>query len=123
MTISQIRTITAFVDDQDRAARFYTDVLGFTVRADFTMGDNRWLEVGPGDTGAAIVLHKPFPGASSGTLSGVILDSDDLDGAVARLRASGAHVDGPADMPWGRQATFADPDGNSYVLTAANGAR
>ncbi|GAB4584889.1 VOC family protein [Nocardia sp. IFM 10818] len=119
MTISQIQTITAFVDDQDRAKRFYTEVLGFAVRSDRTMGDNRWLEVAPGDSGTAIVLHKPFPGASAGTLGGVILASADLDGTVARLRADGAQVDGPADMPWGRQATFADPDGNSYVLVAA----
>lgn len=119
MTISQIRTITAFVEDQDRAKRFYTEVLGFTVRGDQVMGSNRWLEVAPGDSGTAIVLHKPFPGASAGTLAGVILDSDDLDGAVARLREAGTQVEGPNEMPWGRQATFADPDGNSFVLSSA----
>ncbi|MEU2032293.1 VOC family protein [Nocardia amamiensis] len=119
MTISQIRTITAFVEDQDRAKRFYTEVLGFTVRGDRVMGPNRWLEVAPGESGTAIVLHKPFPGASSGTLAGVILHSDDLDGVVARLREAGAQVDGPSEMPWGRQATFADPDGNSFVLSSA----
>ncbi|CAM4291887.1 glyoxalase superfamily protein [Nocardia ninae] len=118
MTITQINTITAFVADQDKAKEFYTTVLGFTVRGDQTMGDNRWLEVAPSEAGTAIVLHKPFPGASPGTLSGVILGSDDVDAAAARLREAGAQVDGPHELPWGRQATFADPDGNSFVLQA-----
>ncbi|PXX59269.1 putative enzyme related to lactoylglutathione lyase [Nocardia tenerifensis] len=119
MTITQINTITAFVSDQDRAKEFYATVLGFAVRGDQVMGENRWLEVAPGDAGTSIVLHKPFPGATPGTLSGVILGSDDVDDAVARLREAGAQVDGPIDQPWGRQATFVDPDGNSFVLQAS----
>ncbi|MFC9439755.1 VOC family protein [Nocardia sp. NPDC057030] len=118
MTINQINTITAFVSDQDRAKEFYGSVLGFAVRADRVVGDNRWLEVAPGAAGTSIVLHRPFPGASAGGLAGVILGSDDVDGAVARLRAAGAEVDGPNELPWGRQATFTDPDGNSFVLQA-----
>lgn len=118
MSISQIRTITAFVDDQDRAKEFYVNLLGFTVRTDLKMGDNRWLEVAPGDSGTAIVLHRPFPGATAGTLGGVILDSADLDVDAQKLRDAGVAVDGPNDMPWGRQATFTDPDGNSFVLSA-----
>ncbi|MCM6774284.1 VOC family protein [Nocardia sp. CDC159] len=123
MTISQIGKITAFVSDQDRAKKFYTEVLGFAVRADDVVGDNRWLEVAPGPGGASIILHTPFPGASPGTLSGVMFDSPDIDATVARLREAGADVDGPNELPWGRQATFADPDGNSYVLAATDSAR
>ncbi|MFD4369932.1 VOC family protein [Rhodococcus sp. NPDC058521] len=118
MSISQIRTITAFVDDQDRAKDFYVDVLGFAVRSDLKMGDNRWLEVAPGDSGTAIVLHRPFPGTTAGTLSGVILDSADLEADAKKLREAGVTVDGPDEMPWGKQATFADPDGNNFVLSA-----
>ncbi|MFI6042809.1 VOC family protein [Nocardia sp. NPDC051321] len=118
MTITQINTITAFVADQDKAKEFYATVLGFAVRTDRLMGDNRWLEVAPAETGTSIVLHKPFPGTSPGTLSGVILGSDDVDAAAARLRDAGAQVDGPNELPWGRQATFVDPDGNSFVLQA-----
>ncbi|QIS13778.1 VOC family protein [Nocardia arthritidis] len=122
MTISQIGKITAFVSDQDRAKEFYTGVLGMTVRADNTFGDNRWLEVGAGETGTGIILHKPFPGASAGNLAGVIVNSPDIDAVVEKLRAAGADVDGPTDEQWGRQASFSDPDGNSYVLVA-DGAR
>jgi len=34
-----------YVDDQDKALRFYTDVLGFVKKADFTQGPFRWLTV------------------------------------------------------------------------------
>ncbi|MFI9510328.1 VOC family protein [Nocardia sp. NPDC052566] len=118
MMISQIGKITAFVADQDRAKAFYVDVLGFAVRADNVWGDNRWLEVGPGEAGTAIILHAPFPGASAGNLAGVMVNSPDIDKVVARLRDAGAVVDGPTDEQWGRQATFSDPDGNSFVLVA-----
>lgn len=119
MSLTQIQTLTMFVDDQERAREFYADVLGFEVRTDLAMGDNRWLEVAPPGAATAIVLHRPFPGATAGTSAGTILASSDLDADVERLRAAGVSVDGPNEMPWGRQATFADPDGNGYVLSAA----
>ena len=119
MTATQIRNITFFVDDQDRALAFYTGTLGLVVRTDRTTEDNRWLEVGPGDGGTAIVLHRAFPGSAAGTTSGVIIESTDLDADADAVRAAGGTVDGPTDMPWGRQAVVADPDGNSFVLTAA----
>lgn len=119
MTISRIRTVTVLVADQDRAKDFYVDTLGFQPRADRVVGDNRWLEVAPADGGAAFVLLRPFPGMSPGTARGIILDSDDLDADCSRLRDAGVDVDGPRDLPWGRQAVFSDPDGNSFVLSAA----
>lgn len=120
MNISQIRTITVFVSDQDKAKSFYVDVLGFTVRTDLQAGPNRWLEVAPAESGTAIVLHQPFPGASAGSSSGVILSTADLDADVASIRAAGGSVDGPEDLPWGRQATVKDPDGNAFVLSTAS---
>ena len=41
----KIKLTSVFVDDQDKALRFYTDVLGFTKKADFTNGAFRWLTV------------------------------------------------------------------------------
>lgn len=37
--------MTVYVDDQERALRFYTDVLGFVTKTDFSQGDYRWLTV------------------------------------------------------------------------------
>lgn len=115
MAINAVKTVTVFVSDQDRARDFYVDALGLEVKADQTFGENRWLEIGA-PTGTTLVLHKPFPGMSAGSGQGTLFASSDLDGDVARLQEVGVVVDGPNEMPWGRQATFSDPDGNGYVL-------
>ncbi|MCP9967151.1 hypothetical protein LUX57_20210 [Actinomadura madurae] len=54
----------------------------------------------------------------AGSVQGLILETSDLDADCARLRSAGVDVDGPQDLPWGRQATLTDPDGNGIVLAA-----
>ena len=46
----QIGVCSIFVDDQEHAARFYTDVLGFVTKTDIPMGDFSWLTVVSPDT-------------------------------------------------------------------------
>ena len=41
----KIKLTSIYVDDQEKALRFYTDVLGFVKKADFTQGPYRWLTV------------------------------------------------------------------------------
>ncbi len=41
----KIKLTSVYVDDQEKALRFYTDVLGFVKKADFTNGPYRWLTV------------------------------------------------------------------------------
>ena len=41
----KIKLMKVYVDDQERALRFYTDVLGFMVTADYSQGGFRWLTV------------------------------------------------------------------------------
>ena len=41
----KIKLTSVHVDDQERALRFYTEVLGFVKKADFTQGSYRWLTV------------------------------------------------------------------------------
>lgn len=41
----KIKLTSIHVDDQERALRFYTDVLGFVKKADFSQGPFRWLTV------------------------------------------------------------------------------
>ena len=45
----KIKLTSVYVDDQDKALRFYTDVLGFTKKADFRNGPFRWLTVASPD--------------------------------------------------------------------------
>jgi predicted enzyme related to lactoylglutathione lyase len=41
----KIKLTSIYVDDQEKALGFYTDILGFTKKADFTNGPFRWLTV------------------------------------------------------------------------------
>src|SRR3954471_5839989 len=41
----KIKLTRIYVDDQEKALRFYTDVLGFVKKADFSQGSFRWLTV------------------------------------------------------------------------------
>ena len=41
----KIKLTSVFVDDQDKALRFYTEVLGFSKKTDFSQGPFRWLTV------------------------------------------------------------------------------
>lgn len=115
MAIDNIQSLTLLVTDQERALAFYAGVLGFAVKSDQPFEDSRWLEVWTGD-GTSIVLHLPFPGTAAGGTEGTVLGARDIDGTVAALREAGVTVDGPEPVPWGQQATFADPDGNGFVL-------
>ena len=118
--IRHISSVTCFVDDQDRAKRFYVEVLGMTERLDTAMGPARWVEVTPPGAQTGVALLRPFPGTSPGSTAGVVLVSADLDGDVDHLREHGVEVSDPQDLPWGRQATFTDPDGNGFVLMAGD---
>lgn len=56
----KIKWTTVYVNDQEKALRFYTDVLGFKKKADFSQGPYRWLTVvSPEDTdGTEIILES-----------------------------------------------------------------
>src|ERR1035438_2195357 len=41
----KIKLTSVYVDDQDKALRFYTEVLGFAKKTDFSNGPFRWLTV------------------------------------------------------------------------------
>jgi catechol 2,3-dioxygenase-like lactoylglutathione lyase family enzyme len=115
MAIDSIQSLTLLVSDQASALSFYTDVLGLAVKADRPFGDARWIEVWAG-AGTSIILHPPFAGTAAGATEGTVLGTNDITATVAALRDAGVPVDGPDDVPWGKQATFADPDGNGFVL-------
>ena len=115
--------------DPEASLAFYRDALGFEVRNDVGYGGMRWITVGPVDQpGTSIVLEPPAadPGVTDdereiiasmmakGTYAGILLATSDLDGAFARLAASGAEVvQEPMDQSYGvRDCAFRDPAGN-----------
>jgi predicted enzyme related to lactoylglutathione lyase len=116
-------------EDPDASLAFYRDTLDFEVRNDVGYGGMRWITVGPADQpDTSIVLYPPAadPGVTDderrtiaemmakGSYRLIILATADLDGAFARLQASGAEVvQEPIDQPYRvRDCAFRDPAGN-----------
>jgi catechol 2,3-dioxygenase-like lactoylglutathione lyase family enzyme len=120
MTITHVQLVSLPVTDHDRARRFYTDVLGFDLVHDLSMGPGeRWVQVRPSGAQTSITLVTWFDSMRAGTLRGLVLETDDLDRDVEELGRRGVPFDGDIRKePWGRFATFTDPDGNSITLQA-----
>ncbi|MCX5284718.1 VOC family protein [Streptomyces sp. NBC_00198] len=117
MNITHASFVTLPVTDQDRALRFYRDVLGFEVTADLEMPPGRWLQVAPAGAQTVFTLSGPgMGGFTPGGSRGIMLVTTDVDADCARLVAAGVAVEGPDDLPWGRMASFRDPDGNGLML-------
>jgi catechol 2,3-dioxygenase-like lactoylglutathione lyase family enzyme len=118
MAITHLQLISLPVADQDRSRDFYVDVLGFDLVRDNPMGpDQRWVQVAPKGAKTSVTLVTWFPTMPPGSVKGTVLETDDLDGDVATLTASGVHIEGGIQaQPWGRFVTFDDPDGNGIVL-------
>jgi catechol 2,3-dioxygenase-like lactoylglutathione lyase family enzyme len=119
MAVTRIRVVSVPVSDQDRSLNFYVGVLGFELVSDTFMGDMRWMQVAPRGSECSLTLVTWFPTMPAGSLKGLVIESDDLDGDVEAIRTKGVVVEGVQDAPWGRFATFDDPDGNGIVLRDA----
>lgn len=124
----KIKLSTVFVDDQEKALRFYTDVLGFTKKADFTNGPYRWLTVAspeePDGTELQLALNDN-PAAKSYQQAmfeqgerAAMFYSDDVNGDCERLKAGGAEFTMPAtDIGWATIAVLNDTCGNLIQIT------
>jgi catechol 2,3-dioxygenase-like lactoylglutathione lyase family enzyme len=124
-TITNLGVAMFAVADQDAAIAFYTEKLGFELRADVRFGERdamRWVEVAPPGSTARLALNPPMGGAPGGAAIGV--ETADVRGEHARLRGIGG-IDlapEPQDMGPGVPLMFsvADPDGNHvWVVEAA----
>ena len=105
------------VKDAAEAARWWNEKLGFAVHT-VGNGGHAVMVAPPGDR---FVLHlcEGFEAVQPGN-SGIAFVTDDLEGMVTRMTASG--VDFPEPMrkeSWGGMAKFLDPDGNIYWLMGA----
>ena len=118
MSIDAIKVVSVPVSDQEAAKRFYSEALGFEVVRDAPFGpDSRWIELAPVQGSASITLVTWFEAAPPGSLQGIVLASSDVDADHAGLSARSVEFAGPVqEAPWGRYATFRDPDGNGWVL-------
>lgn len=124
-----------WVHNQDEAFVFYTQTLGWEVRADVAMEEwgFRWLVVGPADQENVGLVLMPFPklpmldADSSEQLAELIakgaggtlfLETDDCQASYDELSACGVVFnDPPTPQPYGIDTSFRDPSGNNIRLT------
>jgi predicted enzyme related to lactoylglutathione lyase len=96
----KIKLTSIYVDNLDKALRFYTDVLGFVKKADFTQGPYRWLTVGsaeePEGTQLQLALNDNPAAAAYQQAKfqqgqpAVMFYTDDVKGDYERIKARGA---------------------------------
>jgi len=108
---------TIFVADMDRAARFYTEVLGLSIQ--FRAG-NEFCMIDAG-AGSTIGLHppgqhSPRPGTSGSIQVGLNV-TESIEQVVSTLRSRGVNFHGPVINDTAvKLAFFNDPDGNDLYL-------
>ena len=124
----KIKLTSVYVDDQNKALRFYTEVLGFVKKADFSQGPYRWLTVGspeePDGTQLQLALNNnPAAIAYQQALfqqnqPAAMFFTDDIKGDYERIKAGGAEFTMPPTAVTGSTiAMLKDTCGNLIQLT------
>ena len=124
----KIKLTTVHVDNLDNALTFYTDVLGFQKKADFSKGSFRWLTVAsPEDangTELQLALNdNPAAKAYQQALfqqnqPAIMFFTDDIKSDYERIKAGGAEFTmPPTDVPGSTIAILKDTCGNLLQLT------
>jgi len=123
----KIKHAAVFVDDQDRALRFYTEVLGFAKKDDVTRGPYRWLTVtAPADPDGTELQLASADGAAKAYQQALFAQSqpaamfytDDVKGDYERIKARGGEFTmPPTDVTFATIAMVKDTCGNIIQLT------
>ena len=116
---TKIRVISIPVIDQQVALEFYRDVLGARVEVDMPFdqeGKQRWISMVLPGVETRITLVTWFPQMPPGSLQGIVLATNDISAAHSELKMRGLRISDIKNQPYGRECTFADPDGNGWVL-------
>lgn len=124
----KIKLITVYVDDQEKALSFYTEVLGFVKKADFSQGPFRWLTVASPEDPDGIELQlalnsNPVAKTYQQALfqqsqPAAMFFSDDLQADYGRMKARGAEFTmPPKDVTASKIAMVNDTCGNLIQVT------
>ena len=119
----KINLTSVLVDDQDKALRFYTDLLGFVKKADIPLGEARWLTVvSPDDPDGTELLLEPDGHPAVGPFKRALVEDGipftsfavgDVHAEFERLRALGVRfTQDPVEMGPVTTAVFDDTCGN-----------
>jgi catechol 2,3-dioxygenase-like lactoylglutathione lyase family enzyme len=125
----RIHLTSVFVDDQDTALAFYTEILGFEKKTEIPLGEARWLTVvSPGDPdGTELVLEPSTHPAVAPFKEALVADGipftsfavDDVITEFERLQGLGVRfVQEPVEMGPVTTAVFDDTCGNLLQIAA-----
>jgi predicted enzyme related to lactoylglutathione lyase len=124
----KIKLTSIYVDDQDKALHFYTEVLGFAKKADFSQGPFRWLTVGSPEEADGTELqlalnNNPAAKAYQEAIfqqgqPAAMFFTDDVKGDYERIKARGGEFTmPPTDVPGSTIAMLNDTCGNRIQIT------
>ena len=125
----KIKLTSVFVDDQEKALRFYTHVLGFVKKSDFSNGPYRWLTVAsaeePNGTELQLALMNDDAAARAYQQArlaqnqpAAMFFTDDLLADYERMKARGAEFTmPPTDVTASKIAMVKDTCGNLLQIT------
>ena len=124
----KIKLTSVYVDDQEKALRFYTDVLGFVKKSDFSNGPYRWLTVAsaeePDGTELQLALNNNPPARIyqdaifQQNQPAANFITENVQGDYERMKALGAQfTKPPTDVTASKIAMVNDTCGNLIQLT------
>ena len=124
----KIKLTSVHVDDQEKALAFYTDVLGFVTKADFSNGDYRWLTVvSPEEPEGTELLLEPNGNPAAKAYQQALFEqkipaamffTDDVQADYERIVAAGGDFTmPPTDVTASIIAQLDDTCGNLIQLT------
>jgi predicted enzyme related to lactoylglutathione lyase len=123
----KIKLTSVYVDDQEKALRFYTEVLGFAKKSDFSNGPYRWLTVAsaeePDGTELQLTLNNN-PAAKvyqqalfQQSQPAAMFFTDDVQGDYERMKSRAEFTMPPTDVTASKIAVLNDTCGNLIQLT------
>jgi predicted enzyme related to lactoylglutathione lyase len=124
----KIKVTTLYVDDQEKALRFYTDVLGFTKKNDFSQGPYRWLTVASPEDPNGVELQLASNGSPAAKAfqqatfqqnqPAMMFFTDDIKADHERIKSRGAEFTmPPTDVTGSTIAMLKDTCGNLIQIT------
>jgi predicted enzyme related to lactoylglutathione lyase len=124
----KIRLMTVYVDDQDKALRFYAEVLGFAKKTDISQGPYRWLTLASAEEpdGAELQLERNDNPAAKAFQAAMFQQgqpaamffTDDVQRDYERMKAAGAEFTMPPTKVTGSTiAVVNDTCGNLIQIT------
>ncbi|MGB3260200.1 VOC family protein [Paenisporosarcina sp.] len=125
--ISKVGQIMLYVNNQDEAAKFWTEKMGFSVISEEDNGQGmRWIQIAPSNEAAtSIILHnkeliaKMAPELNLGTPS-LMFFTENLDKLYNDLSNKNITVGEIVNMPSGRVFNFADSEENYFAVMEKN---